>query len=459
MKRHHLRRALVLALVLAAPAVPADTVHGPALILTDTPTDFKAIGSLTTVDDTNPVNGVGGTLLKVENAVNPANPGVPHWSFEIGHITGAPHYALNAKGRWEFVSVGVQVKGGRAANIGHIATPHAGEAPNAIPMTTSRRRNIEIGDRGRSMTAGGFVAHANHFDMYTFETRVTGVQGNANPGNAAPGPPNLLTGGFELSALHRNAAAPGGGSDSDEGSFYSDPSGGTWISYDAKSKKLTIHPGTINGLDLQGGRLGGVASEFTGDAMLGATWTVTPLELRSVSGGVAEFSGGDVEVTDPKGRFSLQGGFDAFHIADSTSFPRLQSFGVLSNWDIERASDPDCASAFLERFVRRNLFGEGMSAERWARWNGIDLAVVSKANLAHVTENFTVSVEKLPATVYLTLNLKPEGGGEPQQQQAAPEQQTQAALEPTATPEPKDESLSGRVTDFLERAFPQLKEE
>lgn len=446
------RSLLALAVALIAGPIHADTVHGPALILTDTPTDFKAIGSLTTVDDTNPVNGVGGTLLKVENQAN------ANWSFEIGHITGAPHYGQNAQGAWEMRNVGVQVKGGRAPNIGHIATPHAGENPNAIPLTTSRRRSIELGDRGRSMTAGGFVAHAQHFDIFTLEARVAGVAGNANAGNAPPGPPNLLTGGFELVGLHRDALNPQRGSDSEEGSFYSDPNGGTWVAYDAGTKELTIHPGKINGLDFQGGRLGGVASGFTGDAMLGAAWKVSPIRLTGVSGGAAEFGGGKVEVDDPSGRFSLRGEFKTFRIADSTSFPRLHSFGVLSNWDIERGGDPECASPFLEKFVRRNLLGEGMSAERWQRWNGLDLAVVTKTNLLAATDNFTVSVDKMPATVYLTLNLRPEDD-QPPAQQTPQEPAPQATPAATPKPEKKDESLSGRVTEFLERAFPQLKEE
>lgn len=433
-----------------APKAGADAVHGPVLIVTDTPTEFRAIGSLTTVDDDNPVNGAGGKLLKVESANN------ANWSFEIGHLTGAPHYQ-NVNGAWHLKSVGVLLQGARANNVGHIATPHAGEAANGLPAVTTaprKRDDLEIGKRGRSRSTGGLVGHGQHFDYYHLESEVAGRAGNPNAAPAPPGPPNILTGAVEIVAQHR-AAAGAGGSSSEEGSFYSDPNGGTSVSFDARSGELRFRIGRINGLDFSGGRLHGVESRFMKDPMLDATWTVTPIRLKGLSEGGFEFGGGEVEVNDAEGRFSILAGFDRFRIEDSTSYPLLKSYGVLTRWEIEREPLERCASPFLERFVRRNFLGDGMSAEQWRRWRGIDVAVVTQRSLAEATQGFTVSADRVPATVYLTLNLAPEGEEEPPvQQQAAP-----AEAKATPKPEKKKDDLAGQVTDWLEKTFPKLKED
>lgn len=453
MKWNFVRGTLALAMGLIVSGLAlADTVHGPAVVVTDTNVDFRAIGTLTTVDDANPVNGVGGTLLKVEAAAN------PKWSFDIGHLSGAPHYALNAQGVWEIKNVQVQTKGSGANNVGHMATPHAGEQPNALPLMTSRRqRDLEMGDRGRSLTATGVAQHNAHIDTYTLDTRVMAVQGNPNPGNRPPGPPNLLTGGFEIVAMHR--ALGGGSSDSEGGSFYSDPEGGTWVSFDAKSGELSFSIGKINGLDFQGGRLGGVDSAYADDPMLEAEWTVSPIKFKGMNGGKAEFVGGEVEVTDAEDRFSLEGSFASFQMGDSTSFPRLQSFGMLEKIGVERMSDSSCASPFLERWVDTNLLGQGMTKDAWARWRGIDLALVTEDNLLKETENFTVSVKRIPATVYLTLNLEPLDEEAAQEQTADDEAEEEEQKSEPKTLEEEAEGLADQVTDFLQRTFPGLRNE
>lgn len=453
MKWNFVRGTLALVVCVALPAVvKADAAHGPALVLTDTNIDFRAIGTLTTVDDTNPVNGVGGTFLKVEAAAN------PKWSFEIGHLTGAPHYQVNANGAWEIKNVQVQIKGSGANNIGHIATPHAGEQRNALALFTSRRkRDLEMGDRGRTLTATGVVQHNNHIDTYTLDAGVMAQQGNPNPGNRPPGPPNLLTGAFEVVAMHR--ALGQGSSDSEGGSFYSNPEGGTWVSYDAKNGELSFNIGEINGLDLQGGRLGGVDSKFSGDAMLEAKWMVSAIKFKGMNGGAAEFEGGEVDVTDPDDRFSLSGAFGSFRIADSTSFPRLESFGMLEECGVERISDSSCASPFLERWVDMNLLGSGLTKEQWERWRGIDLALVTEDDLLKETENFTVSVKRIPATVYLTLNLEPLDEYPPQQQQRAEAEEEEDPQDVEEKLEEEAKGLADQVTDFLERAFPGLRDD
>jgi hypothetical protein len=124
----------------------------------------------------------------------------------------------------------------------------------------------------------------------------------------------------------------------------------------------------------------------------------------------------------------------------------------LSWWEIDRAAESCCASPFLERFVSYNLMGHGMSKGHWARWNGIDLALVTKTSLADATDRFTKSVERLPATIYLTLNLRPDDGV----QEAAPAEPEEAAAPPTEAEKRKTEleDLADRLGDFIGRVFP-----
>lgn len=436
----------------------ADDVHGPFHVVTDTNTQFRAIGSLTTVDRDNPVNGVGGTPLTVESAAN------PKWSFKIEHLTGAPHYQ-NIQGDWHFRNVGVAIQGGRPGNIGHIATPHAGEQANALPraVTPPRKRDdLEMGKRGRSRSTGGLQGHnPQHWDMYNIEARVAALAGTPNAGGAAPGPPNLLTGPVEITARHRQGLGEKG-SRSHGGSFYSDPEGGTWISYDAKTKLITFHIGEINGLDLKGGEEGGVAPAFKGDALLEGEWKVEPIEYMGENGGVYEFEGGEVSVTDEADRFDFSAEFEKFVIGDSTRFPVMESFGVLTSWDISRTGDACCGSAFLEAFVAYNLLGHGMSEETEERWRGLDFAFVTEKDLAGATEAFTVSAEKIPATVYVTLNLEPVEEEMEQQMQetgAGEKEDEEEGEQATEAEEEKEGGLAEQVTDFLERTFPGLREE
>jgi hypothetical protein len=393
-------------LLLSGPGIlRADTVHGPALVVADTPTEFAAIGTLTSVDTDAPPNGVSEWLEVLGN----------NWRFKIRHSQGAPPYdpPRGAGNPGGFNQVDIAIEGGGLPppapvnRFGHTtaAGPHAGETPNNIPLTGSANpADVAFGRAGALLTIQDNVDHPpnKHRDFYQMRTRVMALAGAFPAPPGLPGPPNLLSGAFQVRAAHR-AELPAQFSFPRDGQISSTAEGGSSVSFDASTGTLKFSIGFINGLTMQAGTPGTVEKSYREDPILEARWVATPIKLVEKKDAVYRFGPGVVFIGDRQGAVRLKATFADFIIVDSTSLQPLKSFGVLEHMSI-REEDGPRRSAFLDDFISRNLFAEDVPEAVWAHWNGIDFAVVTQADLVALTEKFTVSAFDVPATYILVAN-------------------------------------------------------
>lgn len=401
---------ILLGFAVLVTAAQADQIASNVAATVDTPKIFRAQGTtFTTTDNAAPpgINGPFATVLGIGGA--PVNP-IPtvHWNFDIEHVG-----RFNAAGA---INVQIGIQGSHVIGPHHDPQLVQDVDPNLLPLSLSGipgfLPNIPFGIT-RTITAYRTDEHKTdvlfpHLDRYALRANVIAV--------AAP-VGNQLAGGAAIVAIHSEPTKSGDflplpsfprsfslGSSSTSGSAISFASTGSGSGY------LHFNAGPIDILDINGDRTGGIDPNFTADPVRLGTLTIDDLPFLGVQpNGSYAFGGGNISLTDPFGKFTFDGHITEYIISDTTQENRLVSYGLFDTLTIMDVGDPgDGPSAFLEKFVDTNIFGEGMSPLDFENLLGIDFAFVTSNDLALITNGFTQSAIDVPATYLITANGVPE---------------------------------------------------
>ncbi len=371
---------LVLRMFLPTAAL-ADEVTGDFKIVTDTKSDFKAIGSLQSTDTDLPPNGI-----QIATDVISGD----FWDFVI----------WNRVTDWRFGTIPpTSDNGADNATVSihglHKDGPHPPPDgvedidPNDLPPITSTAHDITFGrdamlsraDRKKHPVVGGKF----HWDHYAVRHKATPMQG----------PPHLLTGPAEVVAKHGEqgeVTLPAGIT------VGSSMNSGTTVAYDAASGRLSFSLGATDIVNASGSLAAGVDSTYQSDPVVGAPLVLPDLYYQGVdSTGQYVFTGGGIELFAPNQERRFEGAFAEYRISSTTGPDTLESFALLDSLTILDAGD--CPSAFLRDFVAVHMIGDAIPREEWLALEGIGFTFVTPVELWQVTQGFTQSISGMQATV------------------------------------------------------------
>ena len=369
--------------------------------INDTPSDFEGKGKLISID-TDPAAGnennpsLNAPFFDVSKPA-PVPPAMDtrKWTFEIKHSVEFWGPATGAN----FPRIGIR----GVHRIGPDNPPEIDVLNQPLPFVQSKRgspQNIVFGKK-QKLTVTTFTDHdlnprlfGSHTDMYS----VTMEDAEAK----ADGVNRKLEGNFKIKARHIPDTKNNVSRRMQKG-FGSNPA---TVSYDAVRGTLSFDIGAIDILDSNGGLTGGIEPRYAGDPILAAQWTVSDLRFSGrQSDGRFKFSGGEVTLTDPAGKFTFDATFSEYFISDTTGANLLTSFGLLQHLSIsDVAEEVDGPSRFLQDFIDTNLHGVSIPKSELDLIQGIDFALVTTVNIAQITGGFTQSVSNIPATYIISAN-------------------------------------------------------
>ena len=319
-------------------SLQAAVVNGPMTTTTDAPLAYDATGTLTTSEawtDNSPPAVEGPWYEIPAMAPAPADGLGAYWKFSVRHSAMQFKSGQATKARlWvkgQHLRVPLVNHGEGLNNLAEIGT-------EAVDVTTTGIKNVAV---------WGGQPHALHRDRY-------GVVGT-KMSYSVEGATATLGGKVDVIARHSESVP-------DEFknwkktvtgfasvSAMSNPLG-SMVSFDALTNMLSLRPGRVDVLDLQGGLSQSVDPQFATDALLGAQMSVSPLRLLGVEpDGRFRFSGGMVNVGSPTGNVHLQASFDEYLIGDTSQQQVFDSFADLSR-GVSSESVHGEMPTFLERF-------------------------------------------------------------------------------------------------------------
>lgn len=391
-KRSTQMMAVTAVLLSSSAGLARDTRSGPMVVTKDEKDEFRAVGSLTSVDD-DLVKGFAATeWFEIKGAGGKAT---TNWWFLIQHVVDD----------WTFKEDGKNVGGAKRCRVGirgkHINGPHAPDIKNnVLPREVSDSIDIKFGDT-KTLTAVGWEEHpagkVKHVDQYAFRAKVTALEG----------PPHMVTGPGEVHAKHSEETdkdwCPYGLTVASLG-----PMDGAYVSYDAATRTLSFTPGTITALNRTGSLAEGFDPGFEADAVLRAQIQIDPVQYIGHNKlGEHRFSSSFFRLEDPMDELHLESFFDVFYVVPLDVPMPLRSGARVSRMTIIDALPESGGSVFLDEFADRNVMGNGVPEEEWKEVIGARLIVLPQVDLIQATRGFTMSVEGIPADYVLTNALVP----------------------------------------------------
>lgn len=369
-----------------------DTTRAFFVVVTDTPEQFLANGTWSSVDRTDPPNGFSEPLpnYTIPNTVN--------WTFKIGKTIinwkiGQPPPLHDNGGH----GVVAYLEGF------HMHGPHptVDVDPDTLPRISSTgdpNRDIPFERRKPTiLTAQGAKQHPTtssekHWDHYGLRQEATAIEGKVDKG------PDKVVGPTVVTAKHTKKEKESSLFGSTTGS--SSASGGR-VSYDAPTGRLTIHFGTLNIFNRTGSIVPGIAPAYAGDPILNGTIADVSLQYLGPTGdGGYRFGGAADSLSDPEGQTGIRGSFSEYLIYNTSRTGIIDSYAIFESLTTADVGG-SCASTFLGDFVQDNVTGETLPQPLWLQLQGTCLTFRTPSNLALITAGFTASASNVPATVVI----------------------------------------------------------
>jgi len=297
---------------------------------------------------------------------------------------------------------------------------HAMEVTNELPEICTRTGlNIYKSPaptfpvRGREsawVRAFGSKAHPGqmpaHKDVYSLQAKLSSYVVNNNPlVNRA----TMIADPVDVQVRHLTdpkALPPGFRIGAAIGASRQNPltnPGGSTVSFDSSSGKLSFTSGLIDVMDRQGGLSGGVDSAYADDALRGTTVTISDLTLMGQEpDGRYRFGGGSMVIEDPNGSASLSMSFDEFLVGDTSRIIALDTFALITQGDTVELLDTEASptsSPWIAAFASDHISGDLTPPDYPERW--IDLSFVTDTNLVDLTNGFTTDALAVPADVHV----------------------------------------------------------
>jgi hypothetical protein len=392
-----------IAAVWADRAASAAVVAGAMTTIADNALNYKATGFINTGNAWAGGPVIDGPWFAVPPIV-PPTPGGPNWDFSVRHTADsftdvqATKPSLHLKGTHRKVPAPGHNE--PANPLPEIATPNMIKVPRGVDKPFILKK----GGVWNASNWGGWPhpgADPTHNDFYgiTVTKATYSVRGAVA---------TLGGGAVEILAFHdeRDVEQPKHWQMGLTLASTGRQGWGSTVSFDANTGLLSLSPGRIDVLDLQGGLSGSVDPRYAHDAMLDAQFSVSPLRLQGIGeDGRYQFSGGEVNIVNEINQLSLQACFGEYVIGDTSRDVELDSFGVLKEGGTGEVLDYD-TSSFLSDFAQDHVV-QNLPTSNGFEARTIDLSFNTGPgmDLATLTNGFTTSAMFVPADIFI------RGGG------------------------------------------------
>lgn len=370
-----------------------DTTKAFFVIVKDTPEQFLAKGTWSSVDRTDPPNGFSQPLP------NYTIPGTLNWTFLLSKtITN-----------WKIIPPTPMHDNGGNNVLGYIEGfhnvgphPSVDVDPNVLPrVSASGDPSIDIYfDRKKPtiLTAQNARLHPTttspkHWDHYGFKQEATAMEGKVDHGPHKVAGPTVVSAKHTMSKTEASLFGPTSGSST---------GGGGRVGFNGATGRLTIHFGTLNIFNSAGSIAPGIAARYSGDPILNGTIPDVVLQYLGPTGdGGYRFGSAVDSLSDPEGQIKIVAGFSEYLIYNTSRTGLIDSYAI---FDTMTTADigGTCASTFLSDFVSGNVTGEGLPEAVWLQLQGTCLTFRTATNLATITAGFTTSASNIPATVVIS---------------------------------------------------------